>query len=90
MPGRKQDCVWMYFDKCVNTGKAGSRAKCKSCSKEMQGLVARMKQHYNLCVQQEANASSTTSASSSSSPSTPVYNNFPHHVYMTVDLFSCE
>ena len=49
MSGRKQDCVWLYFDKIKVVGKAGCRATCKKCGKEMQGLVARMKQHYDSC-----------------------------------------
>lgn len=49
MPGRKQDSVWIYFEKSVSVGKTGCRAKCKTCGKEMQGLVARLKQHYQEC-----------------------------------------
>jgi len=28
---RKQDCVWLYFNKTKGVGKAGCRAKCKKC-----------------------------------------------------------
>ena len=49
MSGRKQDCVWLYFDKSKVVGKAGCRATCKKCGKEIQGLIVRMKQHYDSC-----------------------------------------
>lgn len=49
MPGRKQDHIWMYFDKDVEIGKSGCKAKCKECGKSMQGIVARMKQHHSEC-----------------------------------------
>lgn len=49
MAGRKQDAVWLYFDKTVTPGKPGCRAACKKCGKHMQGLVKRMKQHQNDC-----------------------------------------
>ena len=47
MSGRKQDCVWLYFDKIKVVAKAGCRATCKKCGKEMQRPTARMKQHYD-------------------------------------------
>ena len=49
MSGRKSDHVWIYFDTKKEVGKAGCRATCKKCGKEMQGLVARLKQHYHEC-----------------------------------------
>lgn len=50
MAGRKQDAVWLNFDRVRPTsGKSGFRAKCKDCGKEMQGLVARLKQHHGAC-----------------------------------------
>ena len=49
MPGRHQDSIWYHFDKILQPGKTGCRAKCKSCSKDMQGIVSRMKQHYVAC-----------------------------------------
>ena len=49
MSGRKQGCVWLYFDKTKVVGKVGCRATCKRCGKEIQGFVARMKQHYDSC-----------------------------------------
>ncbi|XP_073493817.1 uncharacterized protein [Phyllobates terribilis] len=48
--GRKRDPVWEYFNEApLPIGKAGMRAKCKRCNKEMQGLVARMRQHHEKC-----------------------------------------
>ncbi|XP_073529434.1 uncharacterized protein [Phyllobates terribilis] len=48
--GRKRDPVWEYFNEAPSPiGKAGMRAKCKRCNKEMQGLVARMRQHHEKC-----------------------------------------
>ena len=43
MSGRKQDCVWLCFDKIEAAGKIRCWVKCKKCGKEMQGLVARIK-----------------------------------------------
>ena len=47
--GRKQDDIWAYFKKSVTPGKTGSRATCRSCNKEIQGLVKRMKDHFEVC-----------------------------------------
>ncbi|XP_073522458.1 uncharacterized protein [Phyllobates terribilis] len=48
--GRKRDPVWEYFNEAPSPiGKAGMRAKCKRCNKEMQSLVARMRQHHEKC-----------------------------------------
>ncbi|XP_060546381.1 uncharacterized protein LOC132711450 [Pantherophis guttatus] len=45
--GRKRDPVWQYFNEVpLPIGKAGMCANCKHCNKEMQGLVARMRQHH--------------------------------------------
>ena len=49
MSGRRHDIIWLYFHKTKLPGKIGCRAKCKRCGKEIQGLVARMKQHYTDC-----------------------------------------
>ena len=46
MSGRRHDNIWLYFHKTKLPGKTGCRAKCKGCGKEIQGLVARMRQHY--------------------------------------------
>jgi len=37
MSGRKQDYVWLYFDKTKVVGKAGWRATCRKCDKQMDG-----------------------------------------------------
>jgi len=37
MSSRKQDCVWLYFNKTKVVGKAGCQAMCKKRGKEMQG-----------------------------------------------------
>jgi Protein of unknown function (DUF 659)/hAT family C-terminal dimerisation region len=48
--GRKQDPIWGCYIKLPNvTGKTGSRAKCKDCGAEMQGLVVRLKDHMQKC-----------------------------------------
>ena len=47
--GRKQDTIWMQYDRVNIPGKSSYRAICRSCKKEMQGLVARMKDHYSQC-----------------------------------------
>ena len=49
MSGLKRLPVWIYFDTKKEVGKAGCRATYKKCGKEMQGLVARLKQHYHEC-----------------------------------------
>ena len=46
---RQLDSVWNYFEKVVQIGKTGCRAKCKRCSKDIQGIVARMKCHVDIC-----------------------------------------
>ena len=47
--GRKQDSIWLQFERVIVPGKSGCRAICKSCNKEMMGIVSRMKDHYNQC-----------------------------------------
>ncbi|EMP30800.1 hypothetical protein UY3_12071 [Chelonia mydas] len=43
----KRDPVWEYFNEVpLLVGQTGMCAKCKQCNKEMQGLVARRKQHH--------------------------------------------
>ena len=46
---RQLDSVWKHFEKVVQIGKTGCRAKCKRCSKDIQGIVARMKYHMEIC-----------------------------------------
>ena len=43
--GRKSDPVWQYFERTPSKSGKGWRAKCKNCSLELQGLVARLKSH---------------------------------------------
>ena len=62
--GRKQDSCWQYFEKIVIPGKHGSRAKCKSCSKDMIGLVVRMKEHLDKCIGGQQHSALLTSESS--------------------------
>jgi hypothetical protein len=47
--GRKPDAIWDEFSKLKIAGKQGSRAVCKRCNHELQGIVDRMKKHYELC-----------------------------------------
>ncbi|XP_074922891.1 protein lin-7 homolog A isoform X2 [Chelonoidis abingdonii] len=48
--GHKRDPIWKYCNEVpLPVGKTGMRAKCKQCTKEMQCLVARMKQHHEKC-----------------------------------------
>jgi hypothetical protein len=42
MSGRKSDVVWLKFDKIATKTGIGCKARCKSCLKEIQGLVARI------------------------------------------------
>lgn len=49
--GRKKDPIWQYFIEKSNSsdGKTGSRATCKKCKVELQGIVKRMKRHWEAC-----------------------------------------
>lgn len=48
--GRKRDPIWNFYNEIPHApGKTGSRARCKDCGTEMQGLVARMKDHRQKC-----------------------------------------
>ena len=49
MAGRKQDPIWIHFDRFEIPGLSGWKAKCTLCQKEMQGVVNRLKQHYAVC-----------------------------------------
>ena len=49
MAGRKQDPIWIQFDRFEIPGLSGWKAKCTLCQKEMQGVVNRLKQHYAVC-----------------------------------------
>ena len=39
--GRKKDPIWVYYHEKIELGKKRSKAACKLCQKEMQGLVSR-------------------------------------------------
>lgn len=45
---RQRDGIWAHFTE-KSTTKTGCRAICNKCKKEIQGLVARMKIHYEKC-----------------------------------------
>ncbi|XP_065442136.1 protein MAL2 isoform X1 [Chrysemys picta bellii] len=48
--GCKRDPVWEYFNEVpLPVGETDMPAKCKQCNKEMQDLVAQMKQHHEKC-----------------------------------------
>lgn len=47
--GRKEDNIWQYFVKQTIVGKLGCRAVCKKCGKNIQGLVERLKTHWETC-----------------------------------------
>ena len=47
--GSKRDPIWFYFNEKIEVGKKGSRAVCKKCGKEIEGLVARLKNHFSIC-----------------------------------------
>ncbi|XP_053105078.1 uncharacterized protein LOC128324475 [Hemicordylus capensis] len=64
--GRKRDSVWQYFNEVpLPISKAGMRAKCKHCNKEMQGLVARMRQHHEKCCDEDDQRNTFEQAGSS-------------------------
>lgn len=81
--GRKKDPIWQYFIEKSNKsdGKTGSRATCKKCKFELQGIVERMKKHWEVCqktevvqtvileldADQDADTDSSNSASASTS-----------------------
>lgn len=45
---RQRDAIWEHFTE-KSTTKTGCRAICNKCKLEIQGLVARMKIHYEKC-----------------------------------------
>ena len=52
--GRKQDPVWLHYERAVVPGETGCRATCKYCKKEMMGIVARMRTHLSQCSSKDA------------------------------------
>lgn len=53
--GRKRGSIWYYFNEKSEIGKKGSRAICKKCGKELQGLVSRLKYHFSNCERDSGN-----------------------------------
>ena len=51
MTGRKNDPIWNDYDKVFLPNRKGCKARCKSCFKEMEGQVSRMKVHSSKCNQ---------------------------------------
>ena len=47
--GRKQDPIWLHFERSTIPDKAGCRATCKYCKKLMMGIVEIMKTHMSQC-----------------------------------------
>ena len=50
IPGRKENCVCLYYTENAVTGKIVCKTKGKGCGWEMQGIIARMKQHHDSCI----------------------------------------
>ena len=48
MSDRKQDCMWLYFDKTKVAGKAICWATCKKCGKEMHTYQQNLKRKSDL------------------------------------------
>ena len=48
--GRQRDAIWDDFEGLPATSKQkATRAKCKSCGQEVQGLVQRLRNHKKKC-----------------------------------------
>lgn len=47
--GRKRDVVWLSFNEIKLESRKGIRAECKSCKKELEGQVVRMRSHLLKC-----------------------------------------
>lgn len=47
--GRGRDGIWQHYTEMRTIGKTGSRAECKKCKKQIQGIVSRLKTHHNEC-----------------------------------------
>lgn len=63
--GRKKHTIWKYFDERKQLGKNGSRAVCKICGKDIQGLVERLIKHHQKCSAAESDASEFDSSENS-------------------------
>ncbi|XP_063222783.1 uncharacterized protein LOC134531131 [Bacillus rossius redtenbacheri] len=53
MAGRKKDPIWIHFVEEPTLSGKGLKATCKSCGKQLMGLVARMKKHIETCQKEE-------------------------------------
>ncbi|XP_055845077.1 uncharacterized protein LOC129911335 [Episyrphus balteatus] len=49
MTGRKKDPIWTHYNEIHDVNKKGSRAVCKACNKEIQGIPQRLKEHFKSC-----------------------------------------
>lgn len=47
--GRKSNVLWEHFKRVPNANKTGWRAICNSCQVELQGVLDRMKKHFEQC-----------------------------------------
>ena len=56
--GRNEFSVWQHFIKNKVVGKLGCRAVCKKCDKQLQGLVDRLKSHWETCKSETSDISS--------------------------------
>lgn len=74
--GRTRDPVWLHFEEKIIPGLKGSKAVCKSCRKEMQGIVKRMKVHNQKC-----------NGGSSSSSSSVTTKNYVHPANIIIGMF---
>lgn len=87
MPGgRYKSGIWSHFEEKKSIGKAGSRAVCKKCKKELQGLVDRLKKHYRSCVESLSETDTSTSTSNDDS----VNNDYPPAKRMPMSDFVCS
>lgn len=75
MAGRRKDNIWNNYVEKVSKGKTGSRAICKICKKEMQGVVQRLKEHYSKCKKMQDMEVENSPSSSTVSTSTGMYMN---------------
>lgn len=62
MSGRRHDAIWLHFQKLPSRTATGCRAKCNICGHEMQGLVKRMKVHYDKCSSKDDQSGASTTS----------------------------
>ena len=75
--GRKQDPIWLHFERSTIPDKAGCRATCKYCKKLMMGIVERMKTHMSQCPAKAAVTETPESSSPFSLRSLPISTSEP-------------